>query len=86
MNMMKDLDTTLYTFFGSNNPDKVSRKIIIGDYHEGGLRMIHIPSMIKGLKVAWIKYFWMIIIEVNGNVSMNMNLSFWVEISSGIAI
>ena len=49
---MKELDTTLYNFIWSNKPDKVSRKTVIGDYHEGGLRMIHIPSMIKGLKVA----------------------------------
>ena len=52
---LKELDTVLYKFIWSNKPDKVSRKTIVGDYQDGGLKMMHIPSMIKGLKVAWVK-------------------------------
>ncbi len=52
---LKDLDTVLYKFIWANKPDKVSRKTIVGDYQDGGLKMMHIPSMIKGLKIAWVK-------------------------------
>ena len=33
----------------------MNRKTIIGDYQDGGLKIIHIPSNIKGLKIAWVK-------------------------------
>ena len=52
---LKELDTVLYKFIWSNKPDKVSRKTLVGDYQDGGLKMMHIPSMIKGLKVPWAK-------------------------------
>ena len=52
---IKELDTVVYNFIWSGKPDKVKRKTIIGDYVEGGLRMCHIPSLVKGLKIAWIK-------------------------------
>jgi hypothetical protein len=52
---LKELDTLVYTFIWCNKPDKVNRKTIIGDYSDGGLRMMHIPSIIRGIKVAWVK-------------------------------
>ena len=52
---LKDLETVLYKFIWSNKPDKVSRKTLVGNYENGGLKMVHIPSMIKGLKIAWVK-------------------------------
>jgi len=54
-NFLKELDTVLYKFIWCNKPDKVARKTIIGDYSVGGLRMMHIPSVITGLKIAWVK-------------------------------
>ena len=46
----------VYKFIWSGKPEKVKRLIVIGDYSEGGLRMCHIPSLIKGLKIAnWVK-------------------------------
>ena len=53
---LKELDTVLYKFIWSNKPDKVSRKTLVGDYQDGGLKMMHIPSMIKGLKGALDKF------------------------------
>ena len=49
------LNTQLYKFIWNNKPDKISRKIIIRDIPEGGLRMCHIPSFVKSLKIMWLK-------------------------------
>ena len=42
-------------FIWSGKPDKVSRKPLIGDYADGSLKIIHLSSMITGLKTAWVK-------------------------------
>jgi hypothetical protein len=34
---------------------KSAEKPLIASYNDGGLKMMHIPSMIKGLKIAWVK-------------------------------
>ena len=52
---IKELDAVVYKFIWSGKPEKVKRLTVIGDYSEGGLRMCHIPSLIKGLKIAWVK-------------------------------
>lgn len=54
-NFIKELDDVVYKFIWSGKPDKIKRNTIINDYNEGGLCMCHIPSMIKGLKIAWVK-------------------------------
>ena len=36
--------------------DEEIRRTIIEDYDQGGLKMIHIPSLLSGLKIAWIKH------------------------------
>ena len=52
---IKELDSVIYKFIWSGKPDKVKRLTLIGNYAEGGLRMCHIPSLMKGLKIAWVK-------------------------------
>ena len=52
---IQELDSLVFNFIWSGKPDKVKRKTIIGNYSEGGLRMCHIPSLLKGLKIAWVK-------------------------------
>ena len=54
---LKDLNSIIFNFIWSGKPDKISRNTIIGDYEKRSLKMIHIPSVITGLKVAWIKRF-----------------------------
>ena len=51
----KELESIVFKFIWSGKPDKVKRLTIIGDYAEGGLRMCHIPSLLNGLKIAWVK-------------------------------
>ena len=35
--------------------DKVTRVSVINEYEEGGLKMIDLDSMIKSLRLAWLK-------------------------------
>ena len=52
---IKELEKTIYAFVWNNKPDKINRLTIIGGYDQGGLKMPHIPSMLSGLKIAWVK-------------------------------
>jgi len=54
-NFINELNSVIYKFIWSGKPDKISRSSLIGDYEKGGLKMVHVPSIIKGLKIAWIK-------------------------------
>ena len=52
---IQEVESLIYTFIWNKKPDKIKRKTLIGDYNEGGLRMLHLQSIITGLKCAWIK-------------------------------
>ena len=52
---MQEIDSLMYSFIWSGKPDKINHHAIIGDYNQGGLKMLHLPSVIKGLKIAWVK-------------------------------
>ena len=47
----------MFSFIWDKKPDKISRRTIIGDYSQGGLKMFHFPSIISGLKIAWVKRY-----------------------------
>ncbi len=44
----------MYDFLWNGKPDKISRKLIIQTYENGGLKMIDIKSFINTLKASWI--------------------------------
>ncbi len=54
-NFFKRLNSTFYNFIWNNKPDKIKRSIIISNFEEGGLKMIHIESFSKSLKMYWIQ-------------------------------
>ena len=54
---IKTIEDIVYSFIWDNKPDKISRQTIIGDYSQGGLKMFHFPSIISGLKIAWVKRY-----------------------------
>merc|ERR1712002_1373631 len=54
---VKIIEDIVYSFIWDNKPDKISRQTIIGDYFQGGLKMFHFPSIISGLKIAWVKRY-----------------------------
>lgn len=45
----------LFNFLWNSGPDRISRKNIVKDLDNGGLRMIHINNFIKALKITWIR-------------------------------
>ena len=49
------LNQLLFNFFLWNVVDKVTRVSVINDYEKGGLKMIDLESMVKSLRLAWLK-------------------------------
>ncbi len=45
----------MYDFNLDGKPDRISRKIIIQNYENSGLKMINIEAFIHSLKSSWIK-------------------------------
>ena len=52
---LKEVESVLFKFIWNGKPDKINRKTLIGDFVDGGLKMLHLPSIISGLKIAWVK-------------------------------
>ena len=52
-----ELENIFFKFIWDRGKDKVKRNVMYGAYDEGGLRVPHIPSFIKSLKLIWIKKF-----------------------------
>ena len=51
---IKELNRMLFKFLWKG-PDKVTRLSAINEYDNGGLKMIDLESMIKSLRLAWMK-------------------------------
>ena len=45
----------MFDFLWDGKPDKISRKTIIQDYENNGLKMIDIDIYIKSIKAGWVK-------------------------------
>ena len=53
-NIIKELNLLIYKFLW-NGKDKVTRVSVINNYEGGGLNMVDIESMIKSLRLSWLK-------------------------------
>ena len=53
-NIIKELNQLSYNFLWKGK-DKVIRKSAINDYEGGGIKMVDTESMIKSLRLAWLK-------------------------------
>ena len=53
-NFIKELNRLIYKFLW-NGKDKVTRASVINNYEGGGLNMVDIESMIKSLRLSWLK-------------------------------
>jgi hypothetical protein len=51
---LKKLEQMLFHFIWNHN-DRIARSQLIQDYSLGGLRMVHIESFIKSMKLSWIQ-------------------------------
>ena len=55
--ILNEINKAFFNFLWNGKGDKIKRDIMIGDYSQGGLRMIDIQSFNKALKTMWvIKY------------------------------
>ncbi len=52
--LITEINNIMYDFLWNGKPDKISRKLIIQTYENGGLKMIDIKSFINTLKASWI--------------------------------
>ena len=52
--IVNKLNQLLFKFLW-NGVDKVTRVSVINDYEKGGLKMIDLESMVKSLRLAWLK-------------------------------
>ena len=52
--IVKDLNHILYTFLWKGK-DKVTGASTINNYEEGGIKMVDIESLIKSLRLSWLK-------------------------------
>jgi hypothetical protein len=56
--ILKEAESILFSFvWKGNNIGKISRKILVQDYEIGGLKMIHIESMICTQRIMWLKRY-----------------------------
>ena len=52
---MKNLEQVFFKFIWNDKPDKISRSQAVQDYPDGGLKMVHLESYVKSLKVTWLR-------------------------------
>jgi len=50
----KSMESTLYKFLWNSSVDRIKRKIIIGPYDQGGLKMVDIKTQDQACKLKWI--------------------------------
>jgi hypothetical protein len=52
--VMKEIQDIFYKFLWNGKPDKIKRNVIINNYEEGGLKLLHIESFCKALEMSWL--------------------------------
>jgi hypothetical protein len=52
---IKKLEGMFSEFIWNSKTGKVSRKLLAQDYMDGGLKLTHVDSFVKALKIKWIK-------------------------------
>ena len=53
--LIKEIDTLFFNYVWNSKIDRIARKHIVKQYHDGGLKMIHIENFIKSLKITWLR-------------------------------
>ena len=52
-NLIRHINSVLFKYLWGGKPDKVKRRYVTLDYHEGGLRMVQLDNHIQSLKLTW---------------------------------
>ena len=53
--IIKELQSTFYSYIWNNGPDKIKRSLIEQNYDRGGLRMVNVEKFILSLKLTWMR-------------------------------
>ena len=53
--LVNTLEKIIYKFLWNSGTDRISRRVMVRNISAGGLRMIHLISFIKALKVSWFR-------------------------------
>ena len=53
--ILQKLESDLFHFLWNKKTDKIWRKKIVQWYKNGGLNMVHLKSLIRSMKITWIK-------------------------------
>ena len=69
--IMKEIESILYTFVWSHKPERIKRKVLIGPVSQGGLKMIDIFKQNISLKIAWVQRW----LNITNNQSSWKNLA-----------
>ena len=51
---IKELESTIFNFIWSGNPDKIKRTSLMNRIEDGGLNVMHLQSFVQSLKGTWI--------------------------------
>lgn len=54
---IKEIESAIFDFIWSGNPDKIKRSVITNPVNEGGLKVTHVQSFINSLKCTWVKRY-----------------------------
>jgi hypothetical protein len=52
--VMKEIQDIFYILFWDGKPDKIKRNVSINNYEEGRLKLPHIESFCRALKMSWL--------------------------------
>lgn len=53
--MLNQLNSQFFSFIWNGKTERLKRKTLIGDFAQGGLKMVHLESFCAYLKISWIK-------------------------------
>ena len=51
------IQSSIFKFIWKEKQDKIEREVLYQDYERGGLRVTHIETLCKALRLAWIRRF-----------------------------
>ena len=51
------IQSSIFKFIWKEKQDKIKREVLYQDYERGGLRVTHVETLCKALRLAWIQRF-----------------------------
>ena len=51
------IQSLIFKFIWKDKQDKIKREVLYQDYERGGLRVTHVETLCKALRLAWIQRF-----------------------------